>query len=276
MLLAHLSDTHFTVGPLAGAPADRGYQALLRVQGLDPVPDCVIITGDLTDSGSIPEYELAKSILDKLDIPVHVIPGNHDDSSNMLSVLGGTRYVKQAVGETNRCYYTVSYPGYRVLCLDSSVPGRHDGELGMRQLEWLDRELGSDPVTPTLLAMHHHPVASGIDAMDRIMLTDAAALQGVLLRNPPVARILIGHLHRSVTATFGGALMTVAPSTYRQVQLTLGPSARETYVEEPPAFLLHFLVDHDIVTHLVPIAHSDPSSGRVRSNPISEETMTDW
>jgi 3',5'-cyclic AMP phosphodiesterase CpdA len=39
-------------------------------------------------------------------------------------------------------------PGLRLLCCDSGVPGRDDGELGPTQLAWLDRELGRDPDVP--------------------------------------------------------------------------------------------------------------------------------
>ena len=46
MLLAHLSDTHFTTGPDASEPTLRGSRALGRIQALDPRPDCVLITGD--------------------------------------------------------------------------------------------------------------------------------------------------------------------------------------------------------------------------------------
>ncbi len=47
--VAHLSDPHITTGPGAAAPAARLRAALGRVLALDPLPDCAVITGDLTE-----------------------------------------------------------------------------------------------------------------------------------------------------------------------------------------------------------------------------------
>jgi Icc protein len=261
MLLAHLSDTHLTTGVLAGRPAERGYQALARVQALDPRPDCVVITGDLVDHGETAEYESAIALLSGLDIPIHAIPGNHDHAPRMLQALAGTGYVQAAVAEPERCYYRVDYPGLRLFCCDSSVPGRHDGELGPTQLAWLDRELRRDPGVPAVLAMHHHPVPSGIAFMDTIMLSDADALAEVLLGHPPLTRILTGHLHRSSAAMFAGCLVTSAPSTDRQVFLDLGPQHRLAFVDEPAGMLLHRVHGATAITHLVPVSHSGPPHG---------------
>lgn len=261
MLLAHLSDTHLTTGSLASEPAWRGYQAFSRVGALDPRPDCVLITGDLADHGEPAEYEAACEMLGTLDLPVHVVPGNHDNARVMLQALSGTPYV-QAAEEGGRCYYRVDYPGLRLLCCDSSVPGRHDGELGAAQLAWLDSELGIDPTVPAILALHHHPVPSGIAVMDSLMLSDSASLAAVLGRHSPLARILCGHLHRPMAAMFAGSLLMSAPSTYRQVFLDLGPRQEGAYVDEPAAFLLHNLGADTAVTHQVPVQHSGPRTGR--------------
>jgi 3',5'-cyclic-AMP phosphodiesterase len=134
-------------------------------------------------------------------------------------------------------------------------------ELGAVQLAWLDRELGRDPRVPAVLALHHHPVPSGIAAMDRAMLTDADGLAAVLAGHPPLTRILTGHLHRSTAATFAGTVVTSAPSTDRQVFLDLGPLERLAFVDEPPGLLLHRLQGGAAMTHLVPISHSGPPIG---------------
>ena len=258
MLLAHLSDTHLTTGVLAGRPAERFHQALARVRALDPRPDCVVLTGDLADHGEPAEYEAALALLGGLDMPVHVVPGNHDHAPRMLQALAGAGYARAAPEEPERCYYRVDHPGLRLFCCDSSVPGRHDGELGPTQLAWLDRELASDPEVPAILAMHHHPVPSGIAFMDTIMLSDADDLATVLGGHPPVTRILTGHLHRPSAAMFAGALVTSAPSTHLQVHLDLGPLQRLAFVDEPPGILLHHLQGATAFTHLVPVAHSGP------------------
>jgi Icc protein len=203
------------------------------------------------------------ALLERLDLPVHVVPGNHDHAPRLLQALAGAGYAQAAAGEPGRCYYRVDYPGLRLLCCDSSVPGRDDGELGPTQLAWLDRELARDPDVPAVLALHHHPVPSGIAFMDTIMLTDAAALAAVLAGHRPPARILTGHLHRPSAALFAGALVTSAPSTYRQVLLDLDPDPDPplAFVDEPPGMLLHRLEGPAPVTHLLPLAHAGPPLG---------------
>lgn len=256
MLIAHLSDTHLTAGPLAGEAFWHAHQALARVRAMDPLPDCVLITGDLTDHAEPAEYEVARELLDALDIPVHVVPGNHDDARTMRRVLGGTSYVGSAAD--GRCYYRVDYPGLRLLCCDSSVPGRPDGELGAEQLAWLDAELRRDPGVPAIVALHHHPVPSGVAVLDRMMLSDSADLAAVLRQHPPLTRILCGHLHRPMTAMFAGSLVSSAPSTFRQLFLDLRPSPYGAYADEPPALLLHSLNGDAVVTHVVQVRSSAP------------------
>lgn len=267
MLIAHLSDLHLTTGAVAALPAEHGYHALTRVQALDPRPDCVLITGDLTERGETAEYEQARKLLDILDLPVHVLPGNHDHAPTMLGALADTSYVQPAPGEPERCYYVARYPGLRLFCLDSSVPGYHHGELGPTQLEWLDSELRTEPDVPAVVAMHHHPLRSGIVVMDRFQLNDADALAEVLGSHPPVARVLIGHLHRAMATTFAGSLLMAAPSTYQQVYLDLSSKRIGAFVQEPASILLHW-IDGAVVSHVVPV-HSGPPVGRIgRSSPL--------
>jgi 3',5'-cyclic-AMP phosphodiesterase len=222
MLLAHLSDTHLATGVLAGRPAGRFHQALARVRALDPRPDCVVLTGDLADHGEPAEYEAALALLGGLDIPVHAVPGNHDHAPRMLQALAGAGYARAAADEPERCYYRVDHPGLRLLCCDSSVPGRHDGELGPTQLAWLDRELGRDPEVPAILAMHHHPVPSGITFMDTIMLSDADDLAAVLRAHPPLTR-----------ATSTGPARPCSPAPWSPPPPA--PTSRSTSTSAPPA-----------------------------------------
>lgn len=70
---AHVTDTH--VGGSTGA-----LDLQLTVDDINQQSDLdfVILSGDVTEFGSNAELVEAKSILDKLKIPVYVTPGNHD------------------------------------------------------------------------------------------------------------------------------------------------------------------------------------------------------
>jgi hypothetical protein len=53
-------------------------KAVEAVLALDPLPDAVLISGDLADTGAAAEYERVRELLTPLPMPVHLLPGNHD------------------------------------------------------------------------------------------------------------------------------------------------------------------------------------------------------
>ena len=91
MILAQITDPHVRPrGRLAYGVIDT--EAALRraveaVAALVPQPDCVVVTGDLTDCGLAEEYEIVRDCLAALSMPVFVIPGNHDRRENLAAVL---------------------------------------------------------------------------------------------------------------------------------------------------------------------------------------------
>jgi DNA-binding LacI/PurR family transcriptional regulator len=56
-----------------------GTAAMTRLLDRSPQPDAVLVTGDLTDDGDPRSYARVRELLAPLAVPVHPIPGNHDD-----------------------------------------------------------------------------------------------------------------------------------------------------------------------------------------------------
>ncbi|MBQ1070901.1 phosphodiesterase, partial [Micromonospora sp. D75] len=104
--------------------------------------------------------------------------------------------------------------------------------------------------------LHHPPVAVGVPGMDAMGLADADALAAVVGRHPHVVRVAAGHLHRQVTSAFAGTVLTVAPSTWIQVSLSMSDEEEPGFVAEPTAFLLHLVADGGCVTHTVQVSHA--------------------
>ncbi len=252
MLIAQLSDPHVTTGPLAAERATGLHRALGRVLALRPRPDCVVITGDLADNGRPDEYAAIREIIGRFPLPVHLAAGNHDDRESLLDAFGGTPYL----GGGFSAFYHVNHPEATVVVLDSLAPGDDAGRLGEEQLSWLAGILAGRPDVPAVVCLHHPPVAVGVPAMDAIRLTDADALAAVIGRHPHVVRVAAGHLHRAVTSAFAGTVLTVAPSTWVQVGLTMTDDPEISVVAEPTAFLLHRLADGGCVTHTVQVSHA--------------------
>ncbi len=237
-LIVQLTDLHVRPVGMASSRVvettmltERALRAVARLQ---PAPDAVLLTGDLTECGLAEEYAvLAEMLARLLAVPVHVIPGNHDRRERLLAGLPG---VRQADGFVQ---YAVDGLPVRLVMLDTVVPGAGHGELCRRRLDWLDATLAAAPERTTLLAMHHPPFVSGIAHMDGIMLREPERLRAVLERHTQVRRIVCGHHHRPITARFAGAIASVCPSVAHQVELDLRPTAPAAFRLEPPAYQMH-------------------------------------
>jgi 3',5'-cyclic-AMP phosphodiesterase len=247
MHVAHLSDPHLTTGTLGGQPAAGLLWTLQRVLALDPRPDCVVVTGDLTDHGQPGEYQAFRELVEDFPLPLHLGLGNHDDRDAALEAFGGSRFL---AGGTSTCY-VVDYPRASVVMLDSSQPGTAAGRLDGGALGWLAATLDQRPEVPTLICLHHPPIPVGIPLLDSIRLDDSAALASILEPRRQPIKLLAGHVHRTVSARFAGHEVAIAPSTYRQVELVTRPDRPPGYVLDPPGFLLHLLLD-TWVSHLLP------------------------
>jgi 3',5'-cyclic AMP phosphodiesterase CpdA len=240
MILAQLTDLHITPrGNRAYRVVDT--EACLRaavaaVAALNPAPDAILITGDLTDAGLPEEYELLREILAPLRPPLFVLPGNHDDRAALRA--GFADHDLPGSG-ADPIHYTVEAFPVRLVILDSVIPGSGGGRLGPDQIAWLDRSLADQPDRPTVVAFHHPPFLTGIRHMDQIGLADADSLATVIRRHPQVERVLGGHIHRPIQTRWAGTLASVAPSTAHQVALDLRPDGEPAFHLEPAGYQLH-------------------------------------
>jgi Icc protein len=251
VLLVQLSDPHIVeAGELLLGGIDTASflrAAVQHVNGLDPQPDLVLLTGDLVNEGRPAQYDHLGRLLEPLQAPYHLVPGNHDLTEDLREA-----FPLQVHGEPGGRADGVIEGPLRVITLDSSRYPEPGGSLDAEQLEWLDQTLTSAPDQPAVVAVHHPPFATGIKHMDTMALDAAssAALASVIAEHPQVERVLSGHLHRSIGRRFAGTIALTAPSTAHAVQLDLG-DGQAAWNHEPPAMLLHLLMPAGgVVTHL--------------------------
>ena len=247
-LLVQLSDLHLREGSEGLEPADRLARAVSRVAALEPRPRAVLVSGDLVDEPSRSAYAQARELLETLELPLHAIPGNHDDRDMLRECFGPASPVAGPV-----CFAAACGP-LRLVGLDTAIPGHAGGRLGAEQLEWLAATLAQEPDTPTLLALHHPPVATGVRSMDAIALDggDSAALELLLGSHAQVRAITCGHVHTAMVTSFAGRALLICPSTNSAVRLDL--RAREdipfTPAEQPLGFAVHVLASGRLVSHV--------------------------
>ena len=255
MLIAQLTDLH--VRP-AGRAAYRVVEtnalverAFAAVAALRERPDLVVMTGDLTDCGLAEEYEqLAELIARYLDMPVYVVPGNHDRRENFREGLGHLPGVRDDAGFVQYVVDSDAMP-MRLVMLDSVVPGKGYGDLCDARFDFLERALTDAKGKPTSIFLHHSPMASGILHMDEIGLQSHRRLADVIRRHSHVEAVFCGHSHRCIAGTFAGKRLQIAPSVAHQVRFSLAEEeSLAQFVMEPPSYLLHkWIPGHGLVSH---------------------------
>jgi 3',5'-cyclic-AMP phosphodiesterase len=250
-LLAQLSDPHIGAEWADGDPVAGLAAAVQSVRSMRRQPDAVLVSGDLADNATDAEYEQARELVATLQVPLHVLPGNHDDRRALHRHFG----VPGADG--NPVQYSVDFGPLRLVVLDTTRPGEDPGALDAERLGWLDAELAAAPELPTLLAMHHPPFVTGVPAWDEVGLpaADRRALGEVVERHPQVRRLVAGHVHRTITGELAGRAVLTVPSTYVQFRLNFG-SEEDELAAEPAGFALHAVLDGDLISHVQPVVRT--------------------
>ena len=244
-LLLQLSDPHVGATWGDGDPVAGLTRTVGSVRRLPDRPDAVLVSGDLADHAADGEYEFVRELLAPLDAPIYVLPGNHDDRDTLRRHFD----LPGAIGTPVQ--YAVDLGPLRLVVLDSTRPGEDRGELDRQRLTWLDAELAAAPDRITMIAMHHPPLSTGIEAWDQIGLpaADRGALGDVLERHPQVRRLVAGHVHRTIAAELAGRAALAIPSTYVQARLNFSSGEIEL-VAEPPGFAVHALRDGELASHV--------------------------
>ena len=267
MILVQITDTHIDEpGTLVYGHFDTSLaltNAVEMINSMDPGPDLVLHTGDITSHGSVARYEAFKTIVDDLNAPLVVIPGNHDDHAALREVLGGTPYLPVGGGEF--LHYVIDDYPVRLVCCDSVIAGETPGEMCPERLAWLDARLGEAPDRPTIVALHHPPFYSGMTGSSaKGLRAGGGELDSLLRRHPQVVRVLAGHVHRPITAAFGGTIAFAGPTTCYPFGLDTGPERLLNVTHEPPAIAVHLWLEDatpagpDLVTHTLPIGDWAP------------------
>jgi 3',5'-cyclic-AMP phosphodiesterase len=249
LLLAQLSDPHIGADWGIGDPLAGLATTVKAIRSLQPRPDAVMVSGDLADHGAADEYAQVRELLAPLDAPTYVLPGNHDDRAALRRAfeLSGTG--------AEPVQYSVDLDSLRLVVLDSLRPGEDAGSLDSDRLGWLEAQLKAESTVPTLIAMHHPPVPTGLPAWDEIGLqeSDRRALGEVIRAHRQVRRIVAGHVHHAFTGELAGCPTLTAPSTFVQARLNFAAQKIEL-VEGPAGFAVHAVVDGRLNSYLQPVA----------------------
>lgn len=235
--------------------ADRLSTAVNWINGLKPLPDMVLATGDLVDHYRPDQYQRLRQIMSGLAMPFRLMVGNHDHRENLRAAFPDHAYL----GHAGFVQYVLQDFPFRIIALDSQKTGYPEGELCAERLAWLRDRLAEQPERPAIVALHHPPFDGGIVQMDTHRLnTGCDELAEILSENPQVERVICGHIHRPMTAVVGGRVTMSCPSTSHQIRLEIGRPEAIGIAAEPPGALVHvWRPPAGLVSHSVPIGDFD-------------------
>jgi 3',5'-cyclic-AMP phosphodiesterase len=241
--LVHFTDPHLysgeneTLRGVATLPALRA--ALAQARSRDWPPDALLVTGDLVqdDPGGYPHF---RRLFGSLGPPVLCLPGNHDEPQAMRRELAGRPFVLGG---------SVDFGRWRIVLLDSCIPGSAGGALSADALAGLDEALAGAGARHCMVCLHHHPVPMGSRWLDRVGLANAAEFLHTIDAHRNVRAIVWGHVHQHYDVLRKGVRLLATPSTCAQFL----PNVDDFAVDHrPPAYRTFELrADGSLLTEIV-------------------------
>ncbi len=234
--LVVFSDIHVT----PGNPCDSALRvAVATVNSLDGV-DLVVVDGDLTNEGSDEQLLHVKSILDQINKPLCVLPGNHE---NTWSQSAGKTF--PTLWGNDRFACTLPDDSLLVVGINCGPYMKMgDGHIKQEDLHWLNKTLEKSLVPGMrVVSFNHYPINDDLD--------NASDYAQLLARFPVIFHVN-GHYHQWQKYRSEG--MVLPCITVRALEMKNG--------HEPRFGFAIFDIDGDKVT--VSEMSADGSSQNVR------------
>lgn len=185
-----MSDTHWGFeGPPNPDAKSTLKKAVAAVNSLEPQPDFIFFTGDLTHTTDDPK-ERRKRLAEFRDIVselkvknVRFMPGEHD------AALDWGKAYQEFFGKT---HYTFDHKGVHFIVLDNvSDPA---ALIGDEQLQWLAGDLKQLPTDAQIVVFTHRPLFDLYPQWDWATRDGAKAIE--LLLPYPNVTVFYGHIHQ--------------------------------------------------------------------------------
>jgi outer membrane protein assembly factor BamB/calcineurin-like phosphoesterase family protein len=182
---AFISDTHIG-SPNGGAEEDLK-RTVADINSMKANIAFVVITGDITELGTNQQLKLAKQILDSLQIPYYIIPGNHDTGWSESGGLGFT-----TTFGSDKFFF--KYNGINFIgCASGPYVRMSDGHVPRDAMNWMQTELKKIKKDEPIIFLNHYPLDNGLDNWYEV-------IDLLKAKNTILALCGHGHANRSVKA----------------------------------------------------------------------------
>jgi len=226
MRILQMTDPHLygrPDGKLRGVETDSSLRSVIDA-AFAQYPDyaALLVTGDIVQDDPS-GYLRFRSMFGQLDRPVLCVPGNHDEPAAMRRELQGEPF---QIGGTRQVGH------WQYVMLDSYDPGHVGGRLDSSELQRLRAALENSDA-PSMICLHHHPVAMNSRWLDGIGLANAGDFWRIVDAYAHVKAVVWGHVHQVYESERGGIRLFATPSTCAQF---LPGSERYALDPRPPAY----------------------------------------
>lgn len=210
MKILHLSDIHLAKHGEIIWGADTLSSLNKAIDMIKNIPeiDAIIISGDISNDGSLWTYDFIDEQFGKLDIPVYCCPGNHDNLRVMMTVFSPKfiKIIDKAIIAGWQFYFLNS------VVQDEIEPNKNKarGFLSRDGLKQLEQNLRVNNM-PTVIVLHHPPKEPG-GWINRRLLDNRDEFNDMIKRFDNVKLVLYGHIHYSTQNYNGNVIYSSAPS----------------------------------------------------------------
>ena len=169
--------------------------------------DLILLSGDLVNEVKPEIYQNIYQLLEKTGIPFVCIAGNHDVTDELDTHLpfSERRFVAHKPSALLLSRHCLTLNDWRLLLIDSSVPGKIYGAVGNKNLNWLSQNIANSH-HPVIIAMHHHVLpmdsASLPEAPGNILLPFLQIQQRAWILQPAILEYM-KYRHPGRGHTFG-------------------------------------------------------------------------
>ena len=260
-IIAQLTDLHigFSGEGQFCQNSMRLREVIRELNNMVAMPDIVLLTGDLVETGEDWSYKKLKEQIKMIECPIFLALGNHDNRAvfqrNFPEVESNEGFVQ----------YVIEDLPIRIIVLDTLEEGLHGGGFCETRAAWLEATLASAPTRPTLIAMHHPPIETGIAWMTTP--PDAVWAQRFIQTIKPydnIVQVLAGHIHRTIFEKLANTVISVTEAVAPEVKLELAPLSvdapdnRTLLRNSNPGYSLHSWNGTELTSHFAAASGCEP------------------
>lgn len=212
--IIQLSDLHLFADPeadLLGVKTQESFAEVLNLlKAENEEMDAIILSGDLSQDGSMKAYRRVAEMLLPFKVPVFWVEGNHDDSEALREIFPRDNIIndKQFI-----------MGNWNFILLNSQKKYAVEGFLSENEFEFLQKNLMLYPQSNTIIVMHHQVVPVGSNWLDNLGLANADEFWSLIAKFKQVKAIMCGHVHQEGKIIYNHVDCYTVPSTCIQFKI---------------------------------------------------------